>query len=144
MIPRYMREYQMEWRRYDRFLRVRHSLDTPGQYLLERKTRYLTFPDIPLGTDRAAQMRDSYRPVWHFWPNEVSLVSLNLRLQDLQRLGGAKRYHETLLGWEEVEERLQDARHRADLESVAGELYDRHAWAEKRRVTVPDALESSE
>src|SRR3990167_312165 len=40
-IPNYVCEYEREWQLYDRFLRVRRSLDYPGMLILERKTRYV-------------------------------------------------------------------------------------------------------
>lgn len=136
-LPRYAKEYQADWRRYDRFLRLRWSLDQYGAYILERKTRYFTFPDAQLMTDRAVQYKDSCRMVSRFWPHEIGEVLDYLRRTDIQAAGGAKALADYL---DAQDQREWDARDRAqhdEFEMLASGLFDRHAWAEKRRISAP-------
>lgn len=136
-IPRYAREYLRDWRRDDRLLRVRYSLDYPGMYILERKTRYLAFPDgIPLGTDRAVQYKDGYRLVLRFWPSEIKWVKQSLDRSDIQKHGGARGLADSLDAEDERVLALADRAMRNEFEAIASEHYDRLAWAEQRRVAL--------
>jgi hypothetical protein len=131
-----VREFEREWRRYDRFLRVRRSLDYPGQYILERKTRYLEKFPCRTGTDRQVQYKDEYRPVYTMWPNELKYVLTSLMASDVQAHGGAKALANVL---DYQDQRGFDARDRAghdEFEAIASESYDRLAWAEGRRVSM--------
>ncbi len=133
-LPRYVREYQRDIRNYDRFLRIRRSLDHPGLYLVERKTRYTAFPDISLMTDRAVQHKDHYRPILLVKPSELRYVRRHLALTDIQRLGGAKAVAEMLDSVDDRELDLLDRRIRGDYEAISGDAYDWLAWREGRRV----------
>ena len=138
-IPTYVRSYLREWKAYDRLLRARWSQDEPGRYILERKTRYIFPPHeevIRRGSDRAIQLNDGYRKVFSFWPNEIRYVGPSLRHFDIQRLGGAKQLARDLTEAEAHEEALLDRARVAEFEAITSHLYDRHAWAEKRRVSM--------
>mgnify|MGYP001583107944 CR=1 FL=1 len=133
-MPSYVKEYEARWRQYDRFLRVRRSEDEYGKLLLERKTRYIAFPDErPASPDRRRQLTDGYRLVFSFWPNEIRFVEPTLRLCDVQRQGAAE-----LAADLENQERLNqdriDRETRSVFEAIASEHYDHLAWAEGRRV----------
>jgi hypothetical protein len=136
-IPFYVRGYVREWQRYDRMLRCRWSQDEPGKLVLERKTRYLYPPAgeaVRLGSDRAIQLSDEYRKVFVFEPRDIKLVLPSLQKFDIQRLGGAKALAERILDAEDREMELIDKARVAEFEAIAGELYDRLAWEERRRV----------
>ena len=137
-IPRYAREYSREWKRYDRFLRLRWSInEAPDRFILERKTRYLTFPDdVVLGTDRAVRYKDGYRRVYIVAPNELRWVLDSLRLHDIQRVGGAAGLSRQLLEAEEKAEELLNRRNRAEMEAVSGDVYEEFAWSEGRRISM--------
>lgn len=135
-VPHYVREYLYEWRRNDRLLRVRRSLDNPGMYILERKTVYLADCPARRETDLAVQRKDGYRTVLLFWPNEIQFVSFTLWANDIQRRGGAKIVAAEMLNEEERVEELLDRAYRLEVEAATGELYDRLAWEEKRRISL--------
>jgi hypothetical protein len=137
-VPRYIREYLSEWRRYDRQLRVRRSLDLPGMYILERRTVYRVDYPAQRGTDRAVQLKDSYRMVFRFWPNEARYVTYSLALADSHR-EGAKDMARRLDTADAKEIELLDRRYISDCEAVASDLFDRLAWEEKRRVSFASA-----
>lgn len=139
-IPRYLKEYERQWQSYDRFLRVRRSLDAPEMYLLERKTRYLTFPEErPASRDRCAQLAHGYRMVFPFRANEAKYVLESLKVTDIQRRGGAKAVARELENSESKMKELVDRRHHGDFEDVGGEAYDHMAWIEGRRVSMSGA-----
>lgn len=136
-LPLYAREYIREWRRYDRFLRLRRSLDTPGMYILERKTHYMYDPEdeiIWLPSDRSVQLKDSYRMIMRFWPNEIKDVGTSLMITDIQRLGGAKRLAERIDEAEDNERRTMERYYQGEREAAGCEAYDRLAWLEGRRI----------
>ena len=136
-IPQYAREYLREWRREDRFLRLRWSQDEYGKYLLERKTRYTSYPvDRPARRDRCIQLAHGYRTVLMFWPNQIREVAATLAHTDIQRLGGASSLARELDEHDRRErERLEREGH-AEFEAIASEHYDRLAWSEGRRVSL--------
>jgi hypothetical protein len=135
-IPRYVREYLVDWRHYDRLLRVRWSLDHPGRFILERKTRYITEHPFRYGTDAQVQYNDGYRMVFVFDPRDIRYVRGSLELTDLQRLGGAKVHSARLLAAEAKELELMDRARVAEFEAIASDHYDRLAWAEQRRISM--------
>ena len=137
MIPTYAREYERAWRKHDAFLRLRWSLDEYGKYILERKTRYVYFPnERPASPDRRKQLTDGYRKVFTFWPNEIQYVLQSLQRTDVQRLGGAKKLAADLEASEAKIEELMDRQHNTDREAAGGEAYERLAWLEGRRVSM--------
>ena len=137
MIPNYAREYEQVWHRYDRFLRLRWSLDEYGKYILERKTRYMYFPnERPTSPDRCKQLTDGYRKVFTFWPNEIKYVLQGLKRTDIQQLGGAKKLARDLEAEEAKVEELMNRKHQTDREAAGGEAYERLAWLEGRRVSM--------
>lgn len=135
-LPRYVREYEQDIQHYDRFLRLRWSLDSPGLFLVERKTRYLTFPDVPRMTDRAVQYSEGYRPVLLVKPSELRFVRRSLELTDVQRYGGAKVLADRLDEADERERELVDRAIYSNFEDLSGEAYDWLAWREGRRVAL--------
>ena len=138
-LPSYAREYLRTWQREDRFLRLRRSLDVPGAFILERKTFYAYQPDdeiVWLPSDRSVQLKDSYRMIFRFWPNEIKHVAASLALSDIQRLGGAKLLAERIRETEERERDLMERYAHGEREAAAGEMYERLAWLEGRRATV--------
>jgi hypothetical protein len=135
-LPNYAREYEREFRRYDRFLRLRRSVEQPGLYLLERKTARLWWPDLKLGTDRAIQYRDSYRTVMKVFPDELQYVMASLRSSDIQQLGGAKGLANALDEEDARIEALRERRTRTAFEEAGSEFYARLAWEEDRRVSM--------
>lgn len=139
-IPRYAKGYLREWRKYDRLLRLRWSLDEPGKFILERKTRYIMDHPFKYGTDAQVQYNDSYRRVFVFEPRDIRFVLGSLQLTDLQRLGGAKEHAERLLLAEDRERELMDRARIAEFEAIASEHYDRIAWDEQRRVAVSEKV----
>ena len=138
-LPRYVQEYQAEWRRYDRYLRVRRSLDNPGAYVLERKSKYLFDHPFKYGTDAQIQYKDEYRHVLTFWPCDISAVTPHLRKFDLQRTG-AKVLAESLVAREEYERRKQDEAGVSELEAAGSDAFDFLAWREGRKVAVPERI----
>lgn len=133
-IPSYVREYLREWRRYDRFLRCRWSLDEPGKYILERKTRYLLDHPFSYGTDKQVQYKDEYRKIFVFQPRDIRFVKRSLELTDIQRYGGAKALADQLDAYDEHVWDMADRAQHSEFEALASEHYDRLAWAEGRRV----------
>lgn len=134
-IPRYAREYESEWRRADRFLRLRWSLDEPGMYILERKTRYLETYPFQRDTDRQVQLNDSYRKVLVFEPSMIQHVAQHLSLNDVQRFGANYLAAKILQHEEEEEDRLSKYQFR-ELEAQGSEAFDFLAWREGRRVSM--------
>ena len=137
-VPSYVREYERQWKRYDRFLRVRHSLDSPGMYILERKTRWLHDYDFRRGTDRQVQLKDDYRQVYKVWPNELKYVLGSLKAHDIQAHGGAKALADRLDAMEDKTVELVDRAHLAETEALSGEVYDHFGWIEGRKISVPN------
>lgn len=135
-IPRYARDYEREWRRYDRFLRLRWSLDQPGHYILERKTRYLSDHPFAFGTDQQVQYKDEYRKVFTFTPGQIRFVAEYLRITDIQRMGGAKAVADMLDAYDETSWEMAARARTSEFEAIASEHYDRLAWEEGRRVAV--------
>lgn len=123
-----------EWQSYDRFLRLRWSLDEPGQFILERKTRYLDDYPFRRGTDRQVQLKDDYRRVVLVEPRELEFVHAHLRRTDIQRLGGAKLLAARMQQTEDTWESAQDRAMQAVFDTAGGEAYERLAWLEGRRV----------
>ena len=135
-IASYVREYEREWRRYDRFLRVRRSLDHPGMLILERKTRYLEkFPCLA-NTDRQIQYKDEYRHIYTFWPNEIKYVLPSLKAHDIQNRGGAKTLARELEAYDDWAREQQTKQGHDDFEMASSAAYDRMAWLEGRRVSM--------
>lgn len=134
-LPTYVREYEREWKRYDRFLRCRRSLDDPGMLVVERKTRYIEKLPCRRHTDRQVQYKDEYRQVYKFWPNEIKYVLPSLMEQDIQR-HGAKAVARAL---ETRDDAMKDSRNRKDhddFEMASSAAYDRMAWLEGRRISM--------
>ena len=138
-LPRYIQEYEAEWRRFDRHLRVRRSLDNPGAYVVERKTRYLFDHPFQYGTDAQVQYKDEYRHVLVFWPCDVTAVLPHLKKFDLQRTG-AKELARELAAREEYDEAVADRDRVAEFEAIGSESFDFLAWREGRRVAVPGQI----
>lgn len=134
-IPRYAREYLAEWRRQDRFLRLRWSLDDPGMFILERKTRYVRDYPFVRGTDRQIQLNDGYRKVLSFEPNMIQHVAEHLELNDIQRFG-ANYLAERLRQQEDTEEDRLSRSRLSEFEAQGSEAYDRLAWLEGRKVSM--------
>jgi len=132
-LPRYVREYQAEWQRFDRYLRVRRSLDNPGAYVVERKSKYLFDHPFVYGTDTQVQYKDEYRRVLVFWPCDIAAVLPHLKKFDLQRVG-AKVLAQELQAREEYEDRKRDEAGVSDLEAIGSDAYDFLAWREGRRI----------
>ncbi len=135
-VPNYVREYAREWRRYDRFLRVRRSLDHPGQYLVERKTRYVEKFPCKAGTDRQIQYKDEYRQIYCFWPMDIKYVMPSLRASDIQNLGGAKILARDMEARDDWAKELKNRKDHDDFEMASSAAYDRMAWLEGRRVSM--------
>lgn len=134
-LPRYVREKEVELKRYDRFLRIRRSLDIPGTYLVERKTRYLTDHPFTRGTDYQVQLKDEYRGILHFWPCDINEVLPSLKRMDIQRWG-AKQLANELDAADDRDKARQDAARRSELDAIGGDAFDFLAWREGRRVVV--------
>lgn len=123
-----------EWRTYDRFLRLRWSLDEPGKFILERKTRYLDDYPFRRGTDRQIQLKDDYRRVVLVEPRELGFVNAHLRRTDIQRLGGANLLAARMQQAEDSWVSAQDKGMRDVFDAAGSEAYERLAWLEGRRV----------
>lgn len=134
-IPRYAREYRSEWRKADRFLRVRWSLDESGMFILERKTKYLESYPFRYGTDRQIQLKDNHRKVLLFEPSMIQHVSEHLALNDVQRFG-ANYLAAKILQQEDREEDLLSANRLSEFEARGSEAYDFLAWREGRKVSM--------
>lgn len=132
-LPRYVREKDAELKRYDRFLRIRRSLDVPGAYIVERKTRYLTVHPCERGTDYQVQLKDDYREIFKFWPCDINYVMPYLERQDIQKIG-AKRLADLLDATDDFNKYVQEKDRRAEFEAQGSEAYDFLAWREGRRV----------
>ena len=133
-IPTYVKTLVKEWRGYDRFLRMRNSLDEPGKFILERKTRYLDDYPFVYGTDRQVQLKDEYRRVVVVEPRELQFVRDHLRITDIQRWGGAKRLAEVQRVAEENDRARQERSSQTVFEAAGDAAYEHIAWAEGRRV----------
>lgn len=134
-LPRYVREKDAELKRYDRFLRIRRSLDIPGAYLVERKTRYLTVHPCERGTDYQVQLKDDYREIFKFWPCDIGQVMPFLERQDIQKIG-AKRLADMLDATDEFNKYVQEKDRVSEFEAISSDAYDALAWREKRKVQV--------
>lgn len=138
-LPSYVREYQKMFQKYDRFLRVRRSLDNPGMYVVERKTRYIEKLECKYGTDRQVRYKDDYRLIYKIWPCDFKFVMDSLRATDIQKQGGARRLADELDARDYEEQvRIQRKNH-DDFEQASSSAYDRLAWAEGRRVSMAGA-----
>ncbi len=135
-IPNYARAYEREWQQYDHQLRLRRSLDFPGRFILERRTRYLEDHDFERDTDRQVQLKDHYRPVLVLTEDDLRFVSLHLRRTDIRARGGARLLDLRLQQEEEDEERRLSAQRQGVFDAIGGEAYDYLAWRERRRVAV--------
>lgn len=134
-IPRYVREKEAELQRYDRFLRIRRSLDVPGTYLVERKTRYLTDHPFTRGTDYQVQLKDEYRAILHFWPCDINAVMPSLQRMDIQRYG-AKQLANELDAMDERDIASIERARQTEFDAIGSEAFDFLAWREGRRVAV--------
>lgn len=134
-LPRYVREKDAELKRYDRHLRIRRSLDNPGAYLVERKTRYLTVHPCTRGTDYQVQLKDDYRPIFTFWPCDIGNVMGFLESQDIQKIG-AKRLAQILDAQDDFNKYVQEKNRISEFEAQSSEAYDFLAWREGRRVSM--------
>jgi hypothetical protein len=132
-LPRYVREYEAEWKRFDRFLRVRRSFDNPGAFVIERKSKYLFDHPFRYNTDAQIQYKDDYRAVLTFWPCDITAVMPHLRKFDLQRMG-AKTLAREIQEREEYDEKIAEKDRMNELDAVGSEAYDFLAWREGRRV----------
>lgn len=135
-VASYVREYEREWRRYDRFLRVRNSLDDPGMLVVERKTRYPEKFPCRAGTDRQVQYKDEYRQIYKFWPADIKYVMPSLKATDIQNQGGAKVLARDLEARDDWSEEIEKRKGHDDFEMASSAAYDRFAWAEGRRVSM--------
>ena len=134
-LPAYVREYVRQWQQYDRFLRARRSLDVPGSYVVERKTRYIAGLPFTRGTDRQVQLKDGYRTIMRVWPRELRDVLGSLRLTDIQARGGAKVLANALDAIDTANWESEDRRRLSELEARSSDAYDTLAWSEGRRVS---------
>ena len=134
-IPAYARDYEREWQRYDHHLRLRRSLDFPGRFLLERRTRYLADHPAVLGTDRAIQLKDHYRKVLLLRDSDFRFVAAQLRATDVRRIG-AKELGRVLDAQDEATRASEEKYRLSDLEAVGSDAYDFLAWREGRRVAM--------
>ena len=132
-LPKYIREYEAEWKQFDRHLRVRRSFDNPGAFIVERKSKYLFDHPFQYGTDAQIQYKDDHRPVLTFWPCDVTAVLPHLKKFDLQRMG-AKTLAREIQQREEYDEMIADKDRISELDAVGSEAYDFLAWREGRRV----------
>lgn len=132
-IPRYVREKEQELKRHDRFLRIRRSLDHPGAYVVERKTRYLSDHPFVRGTDWQVQLKDEYQRVLVFWPCDILAVVPTLRRSDIQRMG-AKALANQLDASDDYERSRDEQRRRDEFEAIGSDAFDFLAWREGRRV----------
>ena len=134
----YLRDYERDLQHYDGFLRLRESIDEyPGQIMVERKTRYIFFPDgVELGTDRAVRYRDQYRMVMVVRSGELPYVRRSLALTDVQRLGGAKVLEARINEAEDKEKELRNRAMQMELEAMSSDAFDFLAWREGRRVSM--------
>lgn len=138
-LPRYVRSYQADWQKHDRFLRVRRSLDNPNMYVVERKTRYTHDYPFSYGTDRQIQLQDGYRPIYRIYPSEFAYVLPALKATDVQGRGGAKALADQLDAQDDVQ-RARESRQRTDEFTMrSSDAYDRLAWLEGRRVSFSGA-----
>lgn len=138
MIPTYAREYEKKWQRYDRHLRLRRSLDFPGRFLLERRTRYLADHSFVSGTDRQIQLRDEYRRVMLLVAADFPFVADHLRRTDIRRIG-AKEFERVLDAEDEARRATEEKDRLSDLDATGSEAYDFLAWREGRRVSMSGA-----
>lgn len=129
----YVREKERELKRYDRFLRIRRSLDTPGAYVVERKTRYVSDHPFVRGTDWQVQLKDEYRQILVFFPCDILRVMPQLKEHDIQRYG-AKHLANVLDQADETTRDREEVGRRDELEAVGSEAYDFLAWREGRKV----------
>lgn len=134
-LPRYLRQYEAEWQRFDRHLRVRRSFDNPGAYVVERKSKYLFDHPFQYGTDAQIQYKDDYRPVLVFWPCDVTAVLPHLKKFDLQRMG-AKTLAREIDQREQYDEERADLARMSELDAAGSDAYDFLAWREGRRVSM--------
>ena len=134
-LPNYAREYEHEWQRYDRFLRLRWSLDYPGRFVLERRTRYLDDYPFVYGTDRQIRLRDGYRLVTMLRDRDFPFVRIWLREHDIQRTG-ARALSQQLERAELLAEESAERARLTELDAAGGEAYDFLAWREGSRVSM--------
>lgn len=134
-VPNYVREYEREWRRYDRFLRVRRSLDDPGMLVVERKTRYPEKFLCRYGTDRQVRYKDEYRQIYKFWPMDIKYVMPSLKATDIQNKG-AKTLARELEARDDWAKEIETRKGHDDFEMASSAAYDRFAWAEGRRISM--------
>lgn len=132
-IPRYMRDKEAELKRYDRHLRIRRSLDTPGAYCVERKTRYFSDHPFVRGTDWQVQLKDEYRQILVFYPCDILRVMPQLKEHDIQRYG-AKQLANALDAADDTTRAREEAARASEFEAIGSEAYDFLAWREGRRV----------
>lgn len=135
-VANYVREYEREWQRYDRFLRVRRSLDHPGMLLVERKTRYIEKFPCRVGTDRQVQYKDEYRQIYCFEPRDIKYVLPSLKACDVQARGGAKVVARDMEVRDDWAKELKNRKDHDDFEMASSAAYDRMAWLEGRRVSM--------
>lgn len=131
--PGYIREKEAELKRYDRHLRIRRSLDTPGAYVVERKTRYFSDHPFVRGTDWQVQLKDEYRQILVFFPCDILRVMPQLREHDVQRYG-AKQLANQLDAADDTARSREERGRLDELEAVSSDAYDFLAWREGRRV----------
>ena len=134
-IPSYARDYERRWQTYDRHLRLRRSLDYPGRFILERRTRYLDDHDFVRGTDRQIQLRDHYRKVLILRDSDFPFVAAHLRRTDIRRVG-AREFERVLDAADEAARVAEERQHLSDLEAAGSDAYDFLAWREGRRVSM--------
>ena len=132
-LPRYAREKDAELKRYDRFLRIRRSLDVPGAYVVERKTRHLTVHPFEYETDLQVQFKDDYREIFKFWPCDINEVMPYLERKDIQKIG-AKRLADLLDATDDFNQFVQEKDRMAEFEARGSEAYDFLSWRSGSRV----------
>lgn len=132
-IPGYVRDKERELKRYDRFLRIRRSLDTPGAYVVERKTRFVGDYPFVRGTDWQVQLKDNYRQILVFYPCDILRVFPQLKEHDIQRMG-AKVLANELDRTDDSRRDREESSRIQELEDVSSDAYDFLAWREGRRV----------
>ena len=132
-IPRYVREKEQELKAYDRHLRIRRSLDTPGAYVVERKTRYVSDHPFVRGTDWQVQLKDEYRQILVFYPCDILRVMPQLKEHDIQRMG-AKQLANDLDRSDDARRDREESSRISAFEDVSSDAYDFLAWREGRKI----------
>ena len=135
-LPGYAKVYQSAIRTRDAALRLRWSLDYPGQFVVERRKRWVGDFPVHRGTDRAVQLNQGYCEICRILPRDLPVLAELLPSIDLQRLGAAT-YTRRI---EEAEDRRAAAIDQSRLDDFTARAHDAYnimAVRDKRRVYVP-------